>query len=69
MIRLTVWTVFGAYAVVLLAGKGSISPLSVTTSGAMFGGGLGLTLGMLFSQRAMRHDRGRSRMSHDARKT
>ena len=57
--RLTAWTIMMAYAVCLLAGRGSFLPLSVTASGVVMGAGLGLMIGMTFSHRASR------KISHD----
>jgi hypothetical protein len=57
--RLIAWTVMMAYAVFLLAGRGSFLPVSVTTSGVVMGAGLGLIMGMMFSHRASRKIRSR----------
>lgn len=53
-IRLICWTIAMAYVGFLIVGRGSISALSVSASGALMGGGLGLILALMFSRRERR---------------
>ncbi len=53
-IRLILWTMAMAYVGFLIAGRGAVSPLSLTTSGALLGAGVGLILALMFSRRGKR---------------
>jgi membrane associated rhomboid family serine protease len=53
-IRLILWTIAMAYVGFLIVGRGSVSPLGVTTSGALMGAGVGLILALMFSSREKR---------------
>jgi membrane associated rhomboid family serine protease len=53
-IRLIAWTIAMACVGFLLVGRGSVEPLSVTSSGAIMGAGIGLLLALMFSRREKR---------------
>jgi membrane associated rhomboid family serine protease len=53
-IRLILWTMAMAYVGFLIVGRGAVSPISVTTSGALMGAGVGLILALMFSRRDKR---------------
>jgi len=53
-LRLILWTIAMAYVGFLIVGRGSVSSLGVTTSGALMGAGVGLILALMFSRREKR---------------
>jgi membrane associated rhomboid family serine protease len=52
--RLILWTLAMASVLVLVVGKGSFLPLSVTITSAVIGAGFGVMLAIVFSRRAKR---------------
>jgi membrane associated rhomboid family serine protease len=53
-IRLILWTLAMAYVGFLIVGRGAVSPLGVTISGALMGAGAGLIVALMFSRREKR---------------
>ena len=52
--RILLWTCLMAVVGFFIAGKGSYLPLGLTISGGVIGGGLGLVLAIVFSNREKR---------------